>query len=101
MTSRQASDEATIPRKSTVFKDIYLAFALFGPGLAANLRRLQYLIGDRGRVHPPKTAQISYSREEVMQFVLLVAAVLVSIATAVASAEVLLSVVFHFMSKLR
>ena len=36
-----------------------------------------------------------------MQFVLLVGAVLVSIVTAVASAEVLLSVLFHFMSKLR
>jgi hypothetical protein len=36
-----------------------------------------------------------------MQFVLLVAAVLVSIATALASAEVLLSVLFHVLSKLR
>jgi hypothetical protein len=36
-----------------------------------------------------------------MQFVLLVGAVLISIATALASAEVLLSLMFHFLSKLR
>jgi len=36
-----------------------------------------------------------------MQFILLVGAVLVSIATALASAEVLLSLIFHVLSKLR
>jgi hypothetical protein len=36
-----------------------------------------------------------------MQFLLIVGAVLVSLAVAVLSAQLLLSVVFHFMSKLR
>ena len=36
-----------------------------------------------------------------MQFVLLIAAVLISIATAVASAEAILSLLFLVMSKLR
>jgi len=36
-----------------------------------------------------------------MQFVLLVGAVLISIATALASAQALLSLMFHFLSKLR
>lgn len=36
-----------------------------------------------------------------MQFLLLVGAVVVGIATALASAEALLSLMFHFMSKMR